>query len=71
MPDWDRFVAACEWGTRMAPRFRQKVIEPLFGVGYPRWVNDPDFDLHYHVRRVRLSEKGGWGGTLLDRGTGR
>ena len=60
VPDWDRFVAACDWGTRMAPRFRQKVVEPTLGVGYPRWVNDPDFDLHYHVRRVRLSGDGGW-----------
>src|SRR6187200_1940404 len=24
-PDWQRFLAACEWGTRMVPRFRQKV----------------------------------------------
>ncbi len=56
MPDWDRFVDACDWGSRMAPRFRQKVVEPAFGLGIPCWVNDPDFDLHYHVRRIRLSE---------------
>ncbi|HEB90075.1 MAG TPA: wax ester/triacylglycerol synthase family O-acyltransferase [Deltaproteobacteria bacterium] len=60
MPDWDRFVAACDWGSRMAPRFRQKVVEPAFGIGVPCWVNDPDFDLHYHVRRIRLTEGGGW-----------
>ncbi len=59
-PDWDRFLAAAEWGTRMAPRFRQKVVEPALGIGNPCWVNDPDFDLHYHVRRMRLPEGGGW-----------
>lgn len=59
-PDWERFLAACDWGTRMVPRFRQKVVEPLLGLGSPCWVNDPDFDLHYHVRRVRLPEGGGW-----------
>ncbi len=59
-PDWDRFLAAAEWGTRMAPRFRQKVLEPALGIGNPCWVNDPDFDLHYHVRRMRLPEGGGW-----------
>lgn len=59
-PDWQRFLAACEWGTRMVPRFRQKVVEPAFGFGNPVWVNDPDFDLHYHVRRQRISEGGGW-----------
>ncbi len=59
-PDWDRFLAACEWGTRMAPRFRQKVVEPAFGLGIPTWVTDPDFDLHYHVRRIRLAEGANW-----------
>lgn len=59
-PDWERFLAAAEWGTRMAPRFRQKVVEPALGIGNPCWVNDPDFDLHYHVRRMRLPEHGGW-----------
>ncbi|MEM7412802.1 MAG: wax ester/triacylglycerol synthase domain-containing protein [Myxococcota bacterium] len=54
VPDWERFVAAVDWGSRMAPRFRQKVVEPAFGLGSPAWVNDPDFDLHYHVRRVAL-----------------
>jgi WS/DGAT/MGAT family acyltransferase len=60
MPDWERFVAACDWGSRMAPRFRQKVVEPAFGIGTPCWVNDPDFDLHYHVRRTRITQGGGW-----------
>jgi WS/DGAT/MGAT family acyltransferase len=59
-PEWERFLAACEWGTRMVPRFRQKVVEPAFGFGNPVWVNDPDFDLHYHVRRQRISAGGGW-----------
>jgi len=59
-PDWDRFLAAHDWGTRLVPRFRQRVVEPLGGIGAPAWVTDPDFDLHYHVRRVRLPEGTGW-----------
>jgi len=59
-PDWDRFLAAHDWGTRLVPRFRQRVVEPLGGIGAPAWVTDPDFDLHYHVRRVRLPEDAGW-----------
>ena len=55
-PDWQRFVAAGEWATRMVPRFRQKVVVPALGFGNPCWVNDPDFDLHYHLRRMRLPE---------------
>ncbi len=60
VPEWDRFLAAADWGTRMAPRFRQKVVEPALGIGNPCWVTDPDFDLHYHVRRLRLPDGGGW-----------
>ena len=63
-PEWERFVAAADWAIRMAPRFRQKVVEPLLGLGNPAWVVDPGFDLHYHVRRVRLPEDGGFADLL-------
>lgn len=58
VPDWDRLLAAHEWGSRMAPRFRQRVIDSPFGTGTPSWAVDPDFDLHYHVRRMRLAGDG-------------
>ena len=60
VPDWDRFLAAHEWGVRMAPRFRRRVVEAPFGLGAPRWTVDPDFDLRFHVRRARLPHGGGW-----------
>jgi diacylglycerol O-acyltransferase len=60
LPDWDRFLAAHEWGVRMAARFRQRVVEAPLGLGAPRWTVDPDFDLRFHVRRARLPEGGGW-----------
>lgn len=60
VPDWDRFVAAHEWAVRMAPQFRAKVVEPAFGLGTPRWTEDPHFDLSFHLRRQRLPEGGGW-----------
>jgi WS/DGAT/MGAT family acyltransferase len=44
------------------PRFRQRVVEPTLGIGVPAWVVDPEFDLHYHVRRVRLPD----GATFAD-----
>ncbi len=59
VPDWDRFRASAEWGTRMAPRFRQRLIEPALGLGQPVWVTDPAFDLDYHVRRAALPKGGG------------
>lgn len=60
VPDWDRFVAAHHWAVGMAPRFRQRVVEPVFGLGTARWAEDAAFDLAYHVRRQRLPEGGGW-----------
>lgn len=35
-------------------RFRQRVREPLFGVGIPRWQDDPHFDLDAHLHRIAL-----------------
>lgn len=57
-PDWNRLIAAHDWGSRMAPRFRQRVVESPLRTGTPSWQVDPDFDLHYHVRRVRVAGDG-------------
>ncbi|MER5671230.1 wax ester/triacylglycerol synthase domain-containing protein [Pseudonocardia alni] len=57
-PDWDRLVAAVDWATRMVPRFRERVREPLGGLGTPYWIHDVEFDLHYHLRRVRIPGAG-------------
>jgi WS/DGAT/MGAT family acyltransferase len=41
------------------PPFRWRVVEPPLGVGRPHWIEDPEFDLDYHVRRVALPSPGG------------
>ena len=47
-------------GRRLAavPRYRQKIREVPGRVGLPVWVDDPRFDLHYHVRRSALPAPG-------------
>jgi len=40
------------------PRYRQKLCTVPLRLGRPVWVDDPDFDLGYHVRRVTLPEPG-------------
>jgi diacylglycerol O-acyltransferase len=57
-PAWDRLVAAHDWGTRLVPRFRQRVVEPALPIGPAEWVVDANFDLTYHLRRVRLPGPG-------------
>ena len=58
LPDWGRLVAGHDWITRAAPRLRQRVMEPTLGLDMPVWVDDPEFLLDYHLRRVRLPEPG-------------
>lgn len=59
-PEWDRMVAAHDWASRMVPRFRERVRDALGGLGTPYWIQDGAFDLHYHLRRVRLPGDGAW-----------
>jgi diacylglycerol O-acyltransferase len=57
-PDWDRFRTRFENASRKVLRLRQKVVVPTLPTANPRWVVDPDFNLDFHVRRVRVSEPG-------------
>ena len=58
-PEWARVVEAHEWAMHVVPRFTEKVVEPVVPVGPPLWTRDPNFDLSYHLRRLRLPEPGG------------
>src|SRR5947207_6536712 len=48
-------------GSRLKylPPFRRRVVEVPFGLTHPAWIEDPDFDLDYHVRRVAVPAPGG------------
>ena len=41
------------------PRYRQRVHFVPMALGRPVWVDDPDFDLAYHLRRTALPPPGG------------
>jgi diacylglycerol O-acyltransferase / wax synthase len=41
------------------PRYRQRVVNLPLGLGNPVWVDDPEFDLSYHLRRAALPSPGG------------
>jgi WS/DGAT/MGAT family acyltransferase len=40
------------------PRYRRRLAVPPFGLGEPRWVDDPAFNLAYHVRHTGLPAPG-------------
>jgi diacylglycerol O-acyltransferase / wax synthase len=43
----------------LAAPFRRRLVEVPFKLHHPMWVDDPDFDLDYHVRRACLPAPGG------------
>ena len=45
--------------TYQAPVFRRLLVEVPFRLGHPVWIDDPDFDIGYHVRRAAVPSPGG------------
>jgi diacylglycerol O-acyltransferase / wax synthase len=50
-PDFEVLAARLDRATQLAPRFRQRPVEPPARLANPRWI-DTDFDLSLHLRRV-------------------
>ena len=55
---YERLLESVERQLPMVPRYRQKVREVTLGLARPVWVDDPDFDITYHVRRSALPSPG-------------
>ena len=58
-PSHQEFLAYLAGRLPQVPRYRQKLRAVPFRLGRPVWVDDPDFDLDYHVRRTALPAPGG------------
>ena len=41
------------------PAFRRRLVEVPFQLHHPVWIEDPNFDIDYHVRRVAVPSPGG------------
>ncbi|NLA35595.1 MAG: wax ester/triacylglycerol synthase family O-acyltransferase [Actinobacteria bacterium] len=41
------------------PAFTRRLVEVPFQLHHPLWVEDPDFDVDYHVRRITAAKPGG------------
>ncbi len=46
--------------VHLSPIFRRKLAFVPYNLGRPYWVEDPDFDLEYHVRHIALPKPGDW-----------
>src|SRR4051794_842243 len=58
-PAYDDLLRTIESRLHLVPRYRQKLAHVPFRQGRPEWVDDPHFNLHYHVRHSALPAPGG------------
>jgi diacylglycerol O-acyltransferase len=55
---YDDFVDHIRGRLHLVPRYRQKLAFPPIETGRPLWVDDPSFNLEYHVRNTALPKPG-------------
>ena len=53
-----QFIRRIRYAVAETPRLREKVAPGLGRLSPPTWVPDPEFDLDYHIRQLRLPEPG-------------
>src|SRR5215218_2158612 len=57
-PPFTEVLDALRARLHLVPRYRQKLSVPPAGTGRPVWVDDPGFDIEYHVRQTALPRPG-------------
>jgi diacylglycerol O-acyltransferase / wax synthase len=57
-PSYDDLLDHIRGRLHLVPRFRQKLAHPPVQTGRPFWVDDPNFNLTYHVRHSALPAPG-------------
>ena len=57
-PDFERLLRRLDRATYAFPRLRRRVQPVAGNLAPPLWADDPDFDLHHHVRRIALPKPG-------------
>ncbi|HET9875157.1 MAG TPA: wax ester/triacylglycerol synthase family O-acyltransferase [Mycobacterium sp.] len=60
-PDYDPYLAVYAKYAALVGELeplRRRVVEVPFGLDRPYWVFDPNFDLDFHVRELRLARPG-------------
>ncbi|MEL7199151.1 MAG: wax ester/triacylglycerol synthase family O-acyltransferase [Pseudomonadota bacterium] len=45
---------------QLSKTMRQRLVRVPFDLDYPYWIEDPNFDLEYHIRHVALPKPGDW-----------
>jgi diacylglycerol O-acyltransferase / wax synthase len=58
-PAYEELLAAIDSRLHLVPRYRQRLAFVPLHQGRPVWVDDPHFNLRYHVRHTALPRPGG------------
>jgi diacylglycerol O-acyltransferase len=54
----DRIREVVEPRLHLAAPLRQRLVSVPLGLGLPYWIDDPDFDIEFHLREIGLPEPG-------------
>jgi diacylglycerol O-acyltransferase / wax synthase len=54
----ERLTGLIESRLHLVPPFRRRLAEVPFGLDNPYWIEDPDFDIEFHVRELALPAPG-------------
>jgi diacylglycerol O-acyltransferase / wax synthase len=57
-PSFDEYVDHVRGRLHRIPRYRQKLATPPLDSGRPRWIDDPTFNIEYHIRHTALPAPG-------------
>jgi diacylglycerol O-acyltransferase / wax synthase len=58
-PEYDELLEVLESRLHLVPRYRQRLADVPLGQGRPVWVDDPHFNLRYHLRHSGVPSPGG------------
>ena len=53
--------ALIEARLHLVPPFRRRLVEVPLGLDHPYWIEDPDFDLDFHLRHIAVPPPGDHG----------
>ncbi len=59
-PSMEEFLEQIRRRLHLVPRYRHKLAHTALDSGRPVWIDDPSFNVEYHIRHAALPTPGGW-----------